>query len=862
MYITCQECDTIFRLDESRLKPTGSKVRCSQCGNTFIARPLETVAVAETGAAAASEWDTALNKPSHSIAESREPATKAYADQELEGIDLAELDSILDQGIPDQTEEEADLEVDFSDVPQSEELAELDDDDLDLDFDMDLEPEEEPVAEAKETAETDELEDIDLDMPFDLEDDEGLDAAIIEPDRETAAAPKEKDAGEERVFDEEDLSLETDEEPLSAEAHAPVSAIQDEDLEPSLDDLDLDLDLEESGPQAAAQTEEPKDEELELDMEFGLEDQEEESAPPPEEQELELDDTPDQTDELSLEMEAEAETPETSATAEVSDDLDLSDLDNMLGSFDEEQPADVELEEGPEVELSLDSTEEENDISASVADASADEEELEELEFELDAEFEDKPIAQEQTEEAAEAEEDEEIDLSDIEQMLEGDGSPAESAGQGDLNLEMEDSGNLVDSGEDIALGGADEIDLTEIEEAIDQADAGKETPEEETDEPELDLDLNLAKEEAPAEGEDLALDLEMEGGGASEDEQDLALDLDLEEKEPSAEKADLDLELDLEEDAATKESEDLALDLEMESETADAGDEEFALDLELESEQSQAQKQDAASDDDEFDLSEFGDLIEEEKAEGVKSETIDTGDIELEFQVEEEEAPEPAHARVETETMTTDFSIDETIPSEPEIQKPVARPRPVKKKQGTSKGLIFVLLLLLLGGAGYFGYDYMVKSGIEIPRIPYISDYLNPKPKDPKGIMALSTLEINGKFIENEQAGRLFVITGKVRNGYSTMRGMIRLQGKLFSAGKKLAKSEFVYAGLSLSDQELGSLPIAQIKAQLSAVPKPQDPGAKVRPNQAIAFMVVFNDLPDDLDEYAIELVSSVPIK
>ncbi|MBI5895757.1 MAG: zinc-ribbon domain-containing protein [Desulfobacterales bacterium] len=34
MFITCQECNTTFRLDERLLKSTGSKVRCSQCRYT------------------------------------------------------------------------------------------------------------------------------------------------------------------------------------------------------------------------------------------------------------------------------------------------------------------------------------------------------------------------------------------------------------------------------------------------------------------------------------------------------------------------------------------------------------------------------------------------------------------------------------------------------------------------------------------------------------------------------------------------------------------------------------------------------------------------------------------------------------
>ncbi|MGD9018594.1 MAG: zinc-ribbon domain-containing protein, partial [Desulfobacterales bacterium] len=39
MILTCQNCSTSFRLDESILKPSGSKVRCSRCKHIWRARP-------------------------------------------------------------------------------------------------------------------------------------------------------------------------------------------------------------------------------------------------------------------------------------------------------------------------------------------------------------------------------------------------------------------------------------------------------------------------------------------------------------------------------------------------------------------------------------------------------------------------------------------------------------------------------------------------------------------------------------------------------------------------------------------------------------------------------------------------------
>ena len=37
MILQCDQCSTKFRLDDSKLKPGGVKVRCSKCRHVFLA---------------------------------------------------------------------------------------------------------------------------------------------------------------------------------------------------------------------------------------------------------------------------------------------------------------------------------------------------------------------------------------------------------------------------------------------------------------------------------------------------------------------------------------------------------------------------------------------------------------------------------------------------------------------------------------------------------------------------------------------------------------------------------------------------------------------------------------------------------
>jgi predicted Zn finger-like uncharacterized protein len=159
MFITCQQCSTMFRLDENRLKPQGSKVRCSQCGNLFIAMPPAIEPLAST--------------PAESFGAPPEPPpmSEAAEDRELEGIDLAELDSILEK-------DRAAGAADNTGLDAEEETVEFNEADLDFDFESALEADEAPVTEDaadKPAPVADDLDDLDLDMDFDLDVD-GLDA--------------------------------------------------------------------------------------------------------------------------------------------------------------------------------------------------------------------------------------------------------------------------------------------------------------------------------------------------------------------------------------------------------------------------------------------------------------------------------------------------------------------------------------------------------------------------------------------------------------------------------------------------------------------------------------------------------------
>jgi hypothetical protein len=367
-------------------------------------------------------------------------------------------------------------------------------------------------------------------------------------------------------------------------------------------------------------------------------------------------------------------------------------------------------------------------------------------------------------------------------------------------------------------------------------------------------------------------LDLEPEGADIWADDTDGGLglgaddEIDLSEIEDAISTADQD---DDEESFADGEDE-LELDMDLEPEKPATGEEPEPLEMALEMEEG-----DDTESEEELDLSDMNLSMEEEKP-SVETETIDGGDIQLEFQVDTADRDDFPSSGAETiepvkttaaKANTTGFALDdETFSSEDTIttelvkeatataDEPSAAPQ--KTKGGAGKYLLILLILAALGGGGFYGYQYVIDNNINIP---YLSDYINPQAKDPNGISKLSTSDISGKFVENEVAGRIFAVTGVVRNEYSVSRKLIRLQCKLYVKGNPQPKTTaYTYAGLVIADQELSSKSLAEIKKQLSTT-QGKEAAITVAPGKTIPFMVVFSELPADLDQYDVELVSSI---
>lgn len=706
----------------------------------------------------------------------------------------------------------------------------------------------------------------DLDMELSLDDSEPATTADNVPAEDSGLDFESNQDGEEELalgidfdeaFEDEDITKDTDDRNFDFDSE-PENITSNQGLE---EELDLEFDFDDASPEDAG---EEVIEDHKLD--FDLSDQDEQSDLI---DDIEIEPVEDEDYfNLNNEIAEEASNDNLDLGLEDNDNFNLDfDFDDAKAEASEEDVADLSFNNDAQEDLNL-AIEDDDDFALNLNFDGDDKQDLAEDNIDISDE--------------KESELSLDLDFGNTDEPQNKDNEAFNLGQDDDFNLDLDFDDNKIENDSDIALAKDDDFGLDldigagETQDSASEPDedfnfdfdfdnsieASEENTTSDSVEEELDLDLDFGSEKASTEppGSD---DLDLS------DLQDL---LESDQEKPTVradESADLDLS-DLE-DVLENDQDDI------EDHQQVAASDELELDLDIGSDLTETASISSPGKNfsAELDLSEFeyvGDSDEKSLADA--DDHFDTGGMEIEFQIDdkfedeievEEKIREPAR-KSETQEMPIPTKHDEDEP-ETETFKNASFPESMDeefedisepaKKQGISKPLILVLIAVFGLAVCYFAYTLLDRMNIQIP---LIGDYLNSDVDDP-GNLKLSTEDINSKFIDNASAGRMFVITGKVKSSYDTPRRFIQMTGKLFTKGKNLAKTEVVYCGNVISDAELTSLDIATIKKRLEdRFGGDQKTDTQIQPGKTLPFMVVFSDLPkEQLEEFTIEVEKSV---
>jgi len=182
-----------------------------------------------------------------------------------------------------------------------------------------------------------------------------------------------------------------------------------------------------------------------------------------------------------------------------------------------------------------------------------------------------------------------------------------------------------------------------------------------------------------------------------------------------------------------------------------------------------------------------------------------------------------------------------------------------VSRKRSSKSGWLAVLLVILLVLlAGVAAITYWKPELIQ----PYLSLLRPPEKQKPvdAGVRLLQFESVAGSFVDSDKGGQLFVIRGMVRSEYPKPRSYILVRGSILDSRGKLVESKVSYAGNTFTKEELKTLPLEEIQKAM----KNRDGMARQNFNlpsgATIPFMIVFDNLPENLSEFAVEAVSSSP--
>jgi len=312
---------------------------------------------------------------------------------------------------------------------------------------------------------------------------------------------------------------------------------------------------------------------------------------------------------------------------------------------------------------------------------------------------------------------------------------------------------------------------------------------------------------------------------------------------------------------------------------------EEFGVETELEEGQAAAQREDAET------QGTFS-LAEKKEAGFEQSSPFDPDDFSLGGDDDPSGASFPRQKSEEFEGLEGDFDLSsdegfssaENEPSSVEKDdksgevKEDFSPPPLLSSMGGQKGptdlvyreqkrgglslagrllLVLVLVVAAVGG-GLAGYLFWSGEPLDFSRLSWSARSGKSAPQQP--VESIRLTDIEGFFAMNRDAGRLFVIRGQAVNELSEARGAISVKGVLYDATGRPIAQKIAYCGNPLDNEALGVLPMRKIDEAMKNQFGADFSNLTTAPGKSIPFTIVFQNVPDRLAEFSVDVNGSNP--
>ncbi len=176
------------------------------------------------------------------------------------------------------------------------------------------------------------------------------------------------------------------------------------------------------------------------------------------------------------------------------------------------------------------------------------------------------------------------------------------------------------------------------------------------------------------------------------------------------------------------------------------------------------------------------------------------------------------------------------------------------KKSGGKGKIILSILVLLLCIGGGAGVWWYMFKSPQEAAK--------STSSEASESVKNLTLRGMRQYYAKNEKIGNIFVVEGKVVNGYAVPKELIEVEAAIYAANKEVLMSKKQLAGTVLSRFQLEVLGEDELESFLHNEIEILTKNTNIPPGGEVPFMVLFYDPPPEVTEFGVKVFSSKDVK
>lgn len=166
----------------------------------------------------------------------------------------------------------------------------------------------------------------------------------------------------------------------------------------------------------------------------------------------------------------------------------------------------------------------------------------------------------------------------------------------------------------------------------------------------------------------------------------------------------------------------------------------------------------------------------------------------------------------------------------------------------------VSVLLVIALAAGGYYFFKEG-PSAFDKVGLGFAARWFGLEAKEEGKIGVRNTA---GAFLNNTEAGEIFVVNGEAVNNFAKPRASIQVKATLYGPKGEVLQQKTAYCGNALSREQLATLPVAKLEAAMANQFGDSLSNLAVQPGKGIPFVVAFTGVPKGAAEFGVEVMGS----